>query len=116
MAELAFNAVDKSGVELSTLLVAASSGGDSFPTGNNGIIIINNADASSHTVTISAPVSTNKCPPYGNQAVADVAIVVPAGEQHIFTVPSGYGVNSLLLLTYDAVTSVTVGGIVATPV
>lgn len=116
MAELAFNAIDKTGVELSSLLVAASSGGDSFPTGNNGIIVINNGDASPHTVTISAPVATNKCPPFGNQAVADVAVVVPAGEQHIFTVPSGYGVSSLLLLTYDAVTSVTVGGILSTPV
>ena len=116
MAELAFNAIDKSGVELSSLLVAADVAGDSFPTGNSGIIVINNADASAHTVTIASPVSTIKCPPYGNQAVADVAVVVPAGEQHIFTVPSGYGVNSLLLLTYDAVTSVTVGGIIATPV
>ncbi len=54
--------------------------------------------------------------PFGNQALADIAVVVPAGEQHIFKVPSGYSANSLITLTYDAVTSVTVGGIVANPV
>lgn len=116
MAALEFNAVDKTGVEIASLLVAASSGGDTFPTGTAGIIVVNNGDGSPHTVTIAAPVATKNCPPYGNQAVAAIAVVVPAGEEHIFTVPGGYGVNSLISLTYDAVTSVTVGGIVATPV
>ena len=116
MAALAFNAVDKSGVELSSLLVAAAAGGDTFPTGNDGVIVVNNGDASPHTVTIAAPVATKNCPPYGNQSVANIAVVIPAGEQHIFTVPSGYGVSSLISLTYDAVTSVTIGGILANPV
>ncbi len=116
MAALAFNAIDKTGVELSSLLVAASSGGDTFPTGSKGIIVVNNGDASSHTVTITPPVSTVECGNLGNQAVANIAVVIPAGEQHIFTVPSGYATTGLITLAYDAVTSVTVGGIIATPI
>jgi len=116
MAELAFNAIDKTGIELSSLLVAADVAGDTFPTGVNGIIVVNNGDASSHTVTITPPIATKNCPPFGNQALADIAIVIPAGEQHIFTVPSGYSASSLITLTYDAITSMTVGGIVANPV
>lgn len=116
MAALAFNAIDKTGVELSSLLVAASSGGDTFPTGSQGIIVINNADDSPHTVTITTPVATKDCPPFGNQTISNIDVVVPAGEQHIFTVPSGYATSGLISLTYDAVTSVTVGGIIATPV
>ena len=116
MATLAFNAIDKSGVELSSLLVAADAAGDTFPTGNKGIIVINNGDASSHTATIEPPVATKDCPPFGTQTLADISIVVPAGEQHIFTVPSGYSASGLITVTYDAVTSVTIGGILANPV
>ena len=116
MATLAFNAVTKTGVELASLLVAADVAGDTFPTGNKGIIVINNGDASPHTVTITPPVPTQDCPNFGNQTMADIAVIVPAGEQHIFTVPIGYSTNSLITLTYDAVTSITVGGIVANPV
>ena len=116
MATLAFNAIEKTGVELASLLVAADVAGDTFPTGTNGIIVVNNGDASPHTVTITTPTATKHCPPFGNQTIANIAVVVPAGEEHIFTVPSGYAASGLITLTYDAVTSVTVGGIVATPV
>ena len=116
MAALSFNAVDKSGVELSTLLVAADVLGDTFPTGSKGIIVINNGDASPHTVTIAPSVATKECPPFGVQSISDISVVVPAGEQHIFTVPDGYSSSSIISLTYDAVTSVTVGGILANPI
>ena len=116
MATLAFNAIDKAGVELASLLVAADVAGDTFPSGNDGIIVVNNGDASPHTVTIVTPTATKNCAPFGNQTIANIAVVVPAGEEHIFTVPSGYAVGGLISLTYDAVTSVTVGGIIATPI
>ena len=116
MATLAFNAIDKTGIELSSLLVAADVAGDTFPSGNDGLIVVNNGDASPHTVTITTPTATKNCPPFGNQTIDNIAVVIPAGEQHIFTVPSGYASGGLIALTYDAITSMTVGGIVATPV
>ena len=116
MATLAFNAIDKTGIELSSLLVAADVAGDTFPSGNDGLIVVNNGDASPHTATITTPTATKNCPPFGNQTIDNIAVVIPAGEQHIFTVPSGYASGGLITLTYDAITSMTVGGIVATPV
>jgi hypothetical protein len=116
MAALSFNAIDKTGTDMSSLFVAADAAGDTFPSGNSGIITVKNGDAGSHTVTITPPVATTVAGNFGNQTVETLAIAIPASEERSFSLPSGYASGSLFTLTYDDVTSVTIAGIVANPV
>lgn len=109
MADLAYIAVTPDGVNDDTL-AAADVAGDTFPAATNKIFKVANGDASPHTVTIAAPVASTACGQYGQVDIADIAITIPAGESRIFTIPLGYGSGGLFTLTYDAVTSVTVGG------
>ena len=69
-----------------------------------------NADASPHTITIAAPVALANCGGFGELAVEDIVITLPAttGEQ-AFVIPIGYSSNGLFSLVYDDVTSVTIG-------
>ncbi|MFE2106639.1 hypothetical protein ACFXAF_12340 [Kitasatospora sp. NPDC059463] len=86
-------------------LVAASAGGDTAPTGPGRFLVVKNADASSHTVTVSTPGTVN------GLAVADATVTVPAGKTSqiplagVFAGPTARRAN----ITYDAVTSLTVG-------
>lgn len=110
MAELSYIAVTPDGVDDEGLLTAADVAGDTFPASTNKLFRVLNGDASPHTVTIAAPVSETSCGAYGQLAVSDIAITVPAGESRLFTIPLGYASGGLFALTYDAVTSVSVGG------
>ncbi|MET9002743.1 hypothetical protein [Amycolatopsis sp. NPDC004169] len=68
-AELVLSAVD----------AAASPNGNSFPTDGREVVVINNADAASHTCTI--PVNPAAAP--DGLAVTSRQVVVPAGKTFV---------------------------------
>lgn len=103
MASLSAQSVGQSLAD--TVFSSASGGGDTAPTGDNVVLLVKNADASSKTVTLETAAT------YRGLAVADVAVVVAAGKTA--TIPLGpkalYAqANGRVNLTYSAVTSVTV--------
>ncbi|MGW2547495.1 hypothetical protein ACWC5I_43130 [Kitasatospora sp. NPDC001574] len=93
------------GISQTSNLTAASAGGDTAPTGPNRFLVIKNGDASSHIVTVATPGTVN------GLAVADAVVTVPAGA--VWQIPLGgvfAGATARRAnITYDAVTSVTVG-------
>lgn len=94
-------------------LVSAEAGGDHLvPQSNEQSIIlhIKNEDSSEHTVTLD---DVNSDQPIGADAFdADVAIAVPAGEERLVNLRQlsrFIDSNGQINMTYDDVTSVTVG-------
>lgn len=92
---------------LQATLVAATSGGDTIPVGDNVILVLNNGSGSSITATVVTPGTE------GGLAIADQTIVVPAGARvnagpfpaELFADPT----DGRAHVTYSAVTSLTVG-------
>lgn len=110
MADLNYTPITPSGIDDATL-TAADAAGDSFPADNNKLFRVLNGDASPHTVTIGKPSNDTVCGNLGKIALSDIVITIPAGESRLFTLPTGYaGSDGKFTLTYDDVTSVTVGG------
>lgn len=106
MAELTVQEITIAGAEEASL-VAASSAGDKFDNDGKTFFKLTNGDASSHTATF---VGQKNLP---LDVSADQAVTVPAGETWIIgPFPVGIfntdGANEVEV-TYDAVTSVTVG-------
>lgn len=106
MAALATNTVPLTGLQLDAQLVAATSGGDTCVTGAGVLLVVKNADASPHTVTLVTPGTVD-----GDLAVADRAITVAAGKTELIPVTARYRNpgTGRAAITYDAVTSVSVG-------
>jgi hypothetical protein len=105
MAVLTPHVVPQAGLRYDNLLVPASSGGDSCPTGGGVLLLVKNADSASHTVTLVTPQTVS------GLAVADQTVSVPAGaETAIPLIDKLYRdpETGLASVTYDAVTSVTV--------
>jgi hypothetical protein len=109
MADLTYTSVTPDGVNDATL-TAADASGDTFPSDTNKLFKVANGDTSSHTVTIAAPVTETVCGSYGKVDLDDIVISVPAGESRVFVLPTGYTSGGKFNLTYDDVTSVTIGG------
>jgi hypothetical protein len=84
----------------------ASSGGDTFANSGGAILLIQNGDSASHTVTI-----TSYAQAVPGLVVNDIDIVVPAGELRVV---KGFGSKTTkneenkVELTYDAVTGLEV--------
>ena len=111
MAKLTPTAVKKAGIaDLDTALVAADVAGDSVDQSSGLLIVMKNADASPHTLTVAKPVASADCGEFGALTVADLTLVVAAGDTGFLTIPNGYiNAGGDFAWTYDAVTSVTVG-------
>jgi len=105
MAALTTNVVPLTGLRIDNLLVAATLAGDDCATGAGVLLVVNNADASAHTVTLATPGTVD------GLAVADRAVEVAAGTEAVIPVTDRYRDSSTgrCAITYDAVTSVTVG-------
>lgn len=105
MALLVAQPIVKSGTVLT--LAAASGGGDHLPVGESTFLVIKNGDASSHTVTLVTTASE------GGLAVADEVVAVAAGVTKVIgpLVPELFQdpTDGTCHVTYDAVTTVTVG-------
>ncbi|MFK4096727.1 hypothetical protein [Streptomyces anthocyanicus] len=94
-----------SGIEdIDTRLTAAASGGDTAEVGSGKFLIIKNGDAGDHTVTVASP---------GTQrglAISNGVYDAPAGAYTLVPLADVFrGANGRAAITYDAVTSVTVG-------
>ncbi|WAZ20167.1 hypothetical protein STRCI_001266 [Streptomyces cinnabarinus] len=105
MAALTTNVVPLAGIRFDDKLVAAAGGGDTAQTGAGVLLAIKNADASPHTVTIATPGTVE------GLAIADRPVTVPAGQTYVVPITDRYRDPSTgrAALTYDGVTSVTVG-------
>ena len=114
MALLTPQRISKVGItNISSALVAADTAGDSVISASGLVIVMENADSGSHTLTVAAPVATKDCGNLGALAVAPVTLAVAAGGIGAVTIPAGYSSQSLFEWTYDAVTDVTIGVFVA---
>lgn len=83
--------------------VAAAVGGDTAPVGPNLVLYVNNADASSHTVTLATP-GTQK-----GLAVSDATVTVAAGKHAMIPLANVFrGSAGRASITYDGVTSLKV--------
>lgn len=111
MALLTVTPITKAGIaDVTTALVAADVAGDSVVNSSGLFVVVDNADAAPHTLTVTAPVASTICGNYGSLPVADVTLIVAASDRGYVAIPAGYVDSSgNLAWTYDAVTSVTVG-------
>ena len=106
MATLPTQVISLSGLE--PAYVAAAGGGDKVRPGDRVFLHVKNGDSGSHTVTIVTPGTVK------GQAIADLAVAVPAGEERMIPVPADLfrnPVDGLASITYDAVTSVTIAAL-----
>lgn len=112
MATLTVQSLSQSG--LTPSLSAAASGGDDFVCADDQrhFVEMDNEDASSHTLTIAAQRSTAQQSGVGDVAVSDISVAVAAGARGLVgPITSAYirSSDGKVEMTYDAVTSVTVG-------
>lgn len=83
---------------------AASGGGDKVAGGDDVVLHVKNADASSHDVTIVTPGTV------AGQAIGDVTVAVPAGEERFIgpLTPAHFeGSDGLVSITWSATTGMT---------
>lgn len=83
---------------------SASGGGDKVAGGDDVVLHVKNGDASDHDVTIVTPGEV------AGQAIGDVTVTVPAGEERFIgpLTPSIFeGSDGLVSLTWSATTSMT---------
>jgi hypothetical protein len=106
MAQLATTSLPVAGGgSITDALVAAAAGGDSAAVGEGRFLVVKNGDAGSHTVTLSTPGTVK------GVAIAEVAVVVAAGKTSAIPLSAVLfkDATGRAAITYDAVTSVTVG-------
>jgi hypothetical protein len=85
-------------------LAAAAGGGDTCPAGDGTFLEANNASVASITITLATPGTVD------GLAIADRAVVVPAGERWKIPVPRVFaGADGRCVITYSGVTTLTVG-------
>jgi hypothetical protein len=97
--------------EDATLTAADALLSDNYPNDERTFFVMDNADASQHVGTISALRATADKHGFGSLAVSDITITVPAGERRMVRAPmaSHSDASGRVTVTYDDVTSVTVG-------
>lgn len=85
---------------------AADVAGDQFPYGMYSLVVVRNDDTGDHTVTVTSYFDDR-----AGATADDVAVTVTAGEERIIgPFPSEFSdTDGFVQLTYDAVTSVTIG-------
>lgn len=89
-------------------LAAAAAGGDSAPVTAGNALLVRNADASSHTVTLELTgVPTS---PFYASANSGIDVAVPADDVRVIPLSNAYldDGTGVCALTYDAVTSLKV--------
>ena len=90
-------------------LTAADVAGDTVPAANKLLIVLENGDASSHTLTVTKPADSVNCDGYGDLTLTDLTLVVAAGDTGFLTIPGKYASGGNFTWTYDAVTSLNIG-------
>lgn len=110
MATLTVQDISTSGLNPS--LVAADAAGDTFTQAVDDVFLyVDNASASAKQVTVTAENTDKEVSGWGTLKATDIVVSVPAGEAR-FIGPFPRGPYSLTpQISYDAVTSLTVGAI-----
>lgn len=112
MATLTVQDITSAGLNPS--LVAADVAGDTFDQTSSRervFLYVDNGDASSMTVTVTAENTSKEVSNWGSLTASDVSVAVPAGEFRLIgPFPSGPYTDTPAI-TYSSVTSVTVGAI-----
>lgn len=106
MADLALNTIPVDGGEndMDAACVAAAGGGDTAPVGPGRFLYVANGDASPHTVTVATPGTVS------GLDVENAAMIVAAGDSAVLPLPRLFaGTNGRAAVTYDGVTSLSVG-------
>ena len=102
------NAQELSGGILPTFASCAS-GGDTVPVGGRTLVLVQNDDASGHTVTIAKQRDEVTVPGYGTLTTSDISQLIGAGDLGAFyPAPNVYGSGGRASVTYDDVTSTTI--------
>lgn len=116
MATLTVQSITKAGLaDLSGALTAADAAGDQVVASSGLLLVVENGDASSHTVTVARPSATTNVGGYGDLAVENLTLTVGAGDIGLLTIPAKYADGSNFVWTYDDVTGVAVGVIALAP-
>ncbi|MFF0597922.1 hypothetical protein [Streptomyces antibioticus] len=105
MAALTTQVVPLAGLRFDDKLVSAAGGGDTAQTGAGVFLAVKNGDSESHTVTLATPGTVD------GLAIADRTVTVPASQTFLIPVTDRYRDPSTgrAAISYDGVTSVTVG-------
>lgn len=111
MAVLQVQQVSKKGiVDVLNALSPADAAGDSVPSAPGLLIVMDNTDASAHTLTVAAPVAEANCGNYGALTVDPLTLVLATNQSGFLAIPNGYvDANNNFAWTYDAVTGVKIG-------
>lgn len=109
MAKLTVLPITPDGVDFAADNVAANVAGDSVDQSSGLLIAVENGAGAPITVTVSAPVAEAKAGDFGQQAVADIEVVVTNGTTEVFTIPKGFAVLGDYVWTYSSITSVKIG-------
>lgn len=107
-------AQDVSTAGLKATYAAASSGGDVVANDGNIILHVKNGDASSHTVTTTAQVTSKEFEGFGSATFSNSAVSIAAGGEKFigpFPIKTFNNTAGNIAITYDAVTSVTIAAI-----
>lgn len=110
MATLTAQPTDENGVN-PLVQSAATGGGDVFANTGSQLLLAENSDAASKTVTIAGQASNVDVPGYGKLDQADVVTAVAAGKVAVIGPFPQRGFNNSsgqVAITYSAVTSLTV--------
>lgn len=109
MATLTVQSIVEAGLEAT--YSSCGAGGDTFAndTTNRIFLHVKNGDASSKTVTITPETASKDVAGFGTMTKATISVSIPAGEDRfIGPFPRGAFGNTPAI-TYDAVTSMTIG-------
>jgi hypothetical protein len=115
MALLEIIAVKRVGIaDLSTVLSAADTLGDTIPVNDNTIFLLVNGGGSTCNVTIAAQVAAKAIDGFGALPNAALTLAVAAGDNAaIHAPPFSHGANGKAQVTYDQVASVLIGALQA---
>ena len=107
MAALTVQEIGESGID--PTFAAATAGGDTAKNDGRTYLHVKNADAGSHTATITAQRTTTEKAGFGTVTRGNIAVAVPAAEERIIgPFSEAFNLNGDVQITYDAVPSVTI--------
>jgi hypothetical protein len=109
MAEITLQKVGPTGLANVSMLQAAA--GDTAQVGDNKKLVVRNADAASHTVTLAVPGNG-----FTGVANPDLAVVIAAGNLAIIPLLDAYAdatQNGRAVITYDATPATLTRAVVA---
>lgn len=108
MATLTAQAISESG---GVTFTAASAGGDSWQNTGREVLVVQNDDAASKTVTVTAQKTSTRAPGFGAVTKANAQVTVAAGGVEVFgpfPTEAYNDANGAAQITYSDVTSLSV--------